>query len=113
EPVSQAKAVAMDPELELTPYLRQCLELLLHDPWRSPHDLEGSVDAYLQGLKASCAEPDLALAHKLAACLKEVLHDPRHQAVESHRKLIQAAVNYFVIRQDATPDDAPGGLQDD
>ena len=91
---------------------------LVNEPLRPVHELFGEVRAYQQAIAQRSewtdADVDPALARALAEASSRLLSTMTSDTPETTRVLVQAAVRYFLIEEDADSDlDSILGLDDD
>ena len=100
------------------PHESQALFDRLHDaPLATPAELRTELREYATRLSSATAANDLldgALAQSIIRCCEGLLEMLEQDVDEATRRLVQAAVRYFVIEEDVEPDrDSLWGLDDD
>jgi uncharacterized membrane protein YkvA (DUF1232 family) len=86
---------------------RDVLRSLLDEATSPTDDLHGAVDAYIAAVRLRAEREefvDLQLAEKLATLAHRLLDHLSDQSPNAHACLIQAAVRYFVLQEDAQSD---------
>lgn len=100
------------------PHESQALFDRLHDaPLVSPTELRTELRAYAARIGSAAAANemlDVTLADAITRCCEGLLDMLEQDTDEATRRLVQAAVRYFVIEEDVEPDrDTLWGLDDD
>ncbi len=100
------------------PHESQALFDRLHDaPLAPPAELRAELRAYVARLGSATTANDLldaTLADAITRCCEGLLDMLDEDESEATRRLVQAAVRYFVIEEDVEPDrESLWGLDDD
>ena len=100
------------------PHESQALFDRLYDaPLVSPAELRAELRAYVARIGTAAADNEMldgALADAITRCCEGLLDTIEEDADETTRRLVQAAVRYFVVEEDVEPDrETLWGLDDD
>jgi hypothetical protein len=100
------------------PHESQALFDRLHDaPLAPPAELRAELREYATRIGSATAANELldgTLAQSIIRCCEGLLEMLESDADEATRRLVQAAVRYFVVEEDIEPDrDSLWGLDDD
>lgn len=80
---------------------------LMHEPRRSREEMRRRVASYLVEIETRAREVDfidVELAQSIATACHRLIDTLDGRATEDHRRLVQAAVLYFVMDEDAEGD---------
>jgi uncharacterized membrane protein YkvA (DUF1232 family) len=100
--VSIARVVASFPEA-----IAQLFDRLMREPRRSREELRRRVASYLVSIESLAREVDFVdvdLVETIANRCHRLIETLDAGACEDHRRLVQAAVLYFVLDEDAEAD---------
>lgn len=97
----------------ITELARPVFQRLLEEAPIPPQQLGAQLRAHTEALQARGGEVDGALAGRLQVACEALLASLTEFSGDTTRQLVQAACRYYVLEDDAQPDSAPGGLQDD
>ncbi len=95
---------------------RELFDRLLREPLCDPGELRGEVIAYTSAFDPLASREiasDPILAMSISSVCVALLEEMSDKTPELERRLVQAACRYFIIEQDAVPDQREGGLEDD
>ncbi|GEM_PF-3077441 len=118
---SSAASKATDEEstLAMASSVRGLFEELIDKPLQSPEVLRFEISGYLALLREEAEKNpsvNLDLAQKIADSVRELLNRESSGTGESESRgyrLVQAAIRYFTVSEDATSDFREAGLTDD
>jgi len=101
----------------LPPRVARVMDGLLREPGSAPVELHRAVSDYRNGLEVKARGGDfldIMLATELAHLLHRLIDTLQPPVAAERHRLVQAAVRYFVMEQDAESDrDSLIGFEDD
>src|SRR5690606_31208346 len=100
-------------DLSIPPELRARWEVLVQQPLAPLEVLRDDLEAHLQHARGHGAA-DPRLLEGIASGALALLDGLGAQPAEEQRRLVQAAIAWFLLEDDEVPDlDSPAGLDDD